>query len=80
MLSKQNEKFLRKTIKKLIERFYTLQDLSQIRINKVIFMLCQSINEERVFLELAAILRNIRDLEFVEDMIDGLTKCIAEDP
>lgn len=57
MLSQKNEKYLKKIIKKLIERFQNnVKDMNQDKINQVISVLCNSIQSERVFLEFAKIL------------------------
>ena len=57
MLSKKNEKYLKKIIKKLIERFQNnVKDMNQDKINQVISVLCRSIESERVFLEFARII------------------------
>jgi hypothetical protein len=57
MLSQKNEKYLKKIIKKLIERFQNnVRDMNQDKINQVISVLCNSIQQERVFLEFARIL------------------------
>ncbi|CDW77902.1 vac14 family protein [Stylonychia lemnae] len=79
MLSKKNEKYLKKIIKKLIERFSGLKDMNQDKMNQVIYVLCQSIKSEKVFLEFANILKDIPDLYFVQDMIETLTITIAAD-
>lgn len=47
--------------------------------NQVIFVLCQSIKSEKVFLEFAKILKETEDLYFVQDMIETLTITIAAD-
>ncbi|CDW85005.1 vac14p [Stylonychia lemnae] len=80
MLSKSNEKYLRKTIKKLIEKIHSMGDRNQFIVGQVIQVLCQSINDERVFLEFGRVLRDYQnDLYFIEEMIDFLTYTIAGD-
>jgi len=82
MLSKKNERFLRKTINKLSDRFYTLgsDNLSSMGLSQVLFVLCRGgINEEIVFLEFASLLKKNKDLDFVKAMIDTLTAAMAAD-
>ena len=79
MLSKKNEKYLKKIIRKLVERFQVLRDMNQQRMNQVINVLCQSIKYEKVFLEFAGVLNDVEDLAFVQDMIETLTITIAAD-
>eukprot|EP00347_Sterkiella_histriomuscorum_P018081 403346861 len=80
MLSKQNEKYLRKTVKKLTEKFYSMEHKTQEFISKVVLVLCQSISDERVFVEFAKILKDYNeDLDFVEVLIEYLTFTLANE-
>lgn len=57
-----------------------MEEKSQEFISKVVLVLCQSINDERVFLEFAKILKEYNnDLEFVEILIEYLTFSIANE-
>ena len=95
MLSQKNEKYLRKIIRKLIERFQNnVSDIKQDKINQVISVLCSSIQSERVFLEFARILHETTavyqeqtdtltfstDIRFAQDLIETLTITVASNP
>jgi hypothetical protein len=45
--------------------------------NYVIYVLSQTIHAEKVFLEFSNILKDVQDLNFVQDMIETLTITIA---
>ena len=67
MLSTKNEKYSRKVMEQLIERFYNIRTQSKFddKIKQVIQALTNSISQEKVFMEFAGKLENHHDLLFV---------------
>ena len=67
MLSTKNEKYSRKVMEQLIERFYNIRSQSKFddKIKQVISALTNSISQEKVFMEFAGKLENHHDLLFV---------------
>ena len=67
MLSKKNEKYSRKVMEQLINRFYEIRSQARFddRIKQVIQELSNSISQEKVFMEFACKLETHNDLIFV---------------
>ncbi len=82
MLSTKNEKYSRKVMEQLIERFYNIRSQSKFddKIKQVISALTNSISQEKVFMEFAGKLENHHDLLFVQELIERLTLVIVASP
>lgn len=82
MLSTKNEKYSRKVMEQLIERFYNIRSQSRFddKIKQVIQALTNVISQEKVFMEFAGKLENHHDLLFVQELIERLTLVIVASP
>ncbi len=79
MLSTKNEKYSRKVMEQLIERFYNIRSQAKFddKIKQVIQELTNSISQEKVFMEFAGKLDTHHDLIFVSELIERLTFVIV---
>lgn len=82
MLSTKNEKYIRKVMEQLIERFYNTRNQTKFdnKIKQVMQALTNSISQEKVFMEFAGKLENHPDLLFVQELIERLTLVIVASP
>jgi vacuole morphology and inheritance protein 14 len=79
MLSTKSEKYSRKVMEQLIERFYSIRSQAKFddKIKQVIQELTNSISQEKVFMEFAGKLDTHHDLLFVSELIERLTFVIV---
>ena len=82
MLGTKNEKYSKKVMEQLIDRFYAIRTQAKFdeKIKQVIFELTNSIPQEKVFMEFANNLESLQDLGFVVELIDRLTLLILAQP
>jgi len=81
MLSSKNEAYFSEYMQMLIQKIYnSKKEIHQKRTIQIVNCLCSSIKPERVFIEFSKIFEKMKDLAFIQDIIETLTFSIASMP